>query len=391
MTRRRSSGARPGRPAAAAPGEDSNGTIGEYCSGTDRDSDLLRSKEQAFVENAAIAVGAMRHLHRGDQADLVIELLSSDALSTSAIEGEVLDRDSVQSSLRRQLGMSAAALRSRPAEAGIAEMMADLYRHPFEAITRDRLFEWHRMVMNGRRDIADIGCYRLHSEPMQIVSGAFGRQRVHFEAPPSERLASEMNMLIKWLDETSPKGRRPLGALARAGIAHLWFESIHPFEDGNGRIGRAIAESALAQAISTPTFNALSKSLLKHRKDYYARLEAASRTLAINDWLSWFADRALEAQASTDDLVRFLIEKTKLMDRLRGFLNERQEKVLLRMLAEGPDGFTGGLSAGNYATITGAPPTTVTRDLSDLVEKGALLRTGERKATRYRLTIATDR
>lgn len=342
------------------------------------------------MENAAIAVGAIRHLEKDDREEIVIELLSADALSTSAIEGEVLDRDSVQSSLRRQLGMSAAAFRSRPAEAGIAEMMADLYRHPLDPITEARLFEWHRMIMNGRRDIADIGHYRRHGEPMQIVSGAFGRQRVHFEAPPSDRLSTEMGSLLEWLERTYPEGSDPLGALTRAGIAHLWFESIHPFEDGNGRIGRAIAESALARAITTPTFSALSKSLLKHRKDYYAMLEAASTTLVIDDWLLWFADRALEAQKSADDLVRFLIEKTRLMDRLRGVMNERQEKVLLRMLAEGPDGFTGGLSAGNYATITGAPPSTVTRDLSDLVEMGALLRTGERKATRYRLKIAID-
>jgi Fic family protein len=349
--------------------------------------ELLRVREQAFIENAAISVGTMRHLGKDDREEVVIELLSSDALSTSAIEGEVLDRESVQSSLRRQLGMSAAAYRSRPAEAGIAEMMADLYRHPLDPITEERLFEWHRMVMNGRRDIADIGSYRRHDEAMQIVSGAFGRQRVHFEAPPSERLAAEMSRLLEWLEQTAPEGADPLGALTRAGIAHLWFESIHPFEDGNGRIGRAIAESALARAISTPTFSALSNSLLRHRKGYYAMLEAASTTLAIDAWLSWFADRALDAQKSADELVRFLIEKTRLMDRLRGALNERQEKVLLRMLAEGPEGFTGGLSAGNYATITGAPPSTITRDLSDLVEKGALLRSGERKATRYRLNI----
>ncbi len=130
--------------------------------------------------------------------------------------------------------------------------------------------------------------------------------------------------------------------------------------------------------------------LLRHRKEYYAVLETASTTLVIDDWLSWFADRALEAQKSADELVRFLIEKTRLMDRLRGTLNERQEKALLRVLAEGPEAFTGGLSAANYATITGAPPSTITRDLSDLVEKGALLRTGERKATRYRLNIGKD-
>lgn len=350
----------------------------------------LRLREQAFTENAAVAVGTMRHIGSEDREELVIELLSSNAISTSAIEGEILDRDSVQSSLRRQLGMSAANLRSRPAEAGIAEMMADLYRRPLSPISEQRLFEWHRMVMNGRRDLSQIGSYRSHDEPMQIVSGALGRERVHFEAPPSDRLAKEMGMFLKWLDRTSPGGPEPLPTLARAGIAHLWFESIHPFEDGNGRIGRVIAESILARAISTPTFSALSKTLLKHRKDYYARLEAASTTLLIDDWLSWFADRALEAQASADDLVGFLIEKTRLMDRLRGMINERQEKVLLRMLAEGPEGFEGGLSAGNYATITGAPPSTITRDLSDLVDKGALQRSGERKATRYRLNLATQ-
>ena len=349
----------------------------------------LRTREQAFIENAAIVVGTMRHLEHGDREEVAIELLSADALCTSAIEGEVLDRDSVQSSLRRQLGMSAALFRSRPAEAGIAEMMADLYRNPHAPLTAERLFEWHRMVMNGRRDIVDIGCYRRHDEPMQIVSGAFGQQRVHFEAPPSDRLAKEMGRLLEWLERSAPEGSNPIPAITRAGIAHLWFESIHPFEDGNGRIGRAIAENLLARAISTPTFSALSKSLLQHRKDYYAMLELASTTLVIDDWLSWFADRALEAQKSADDLVRFLIEKTRFMDRLRGALNERQEKVLLRMLAEGPEGFTGGLSAGNYATITGAPPSTITRDLSDLVDKGALLRTGERKATRYRLKIGT--
>lgn len=157
-------------------------------------------REQAFIENAAIAVGTLRHLGKDDREDVVIELLSSDALSTSAIEGEVLDRDSVQSSLRRQLGMSATAFRSRPAEAGIAEMMADLYRHPLAPITEERLFEWHRMVMNGRRDIADIGSYRRHDEPMQIVSGALGRQRVHFEATVRAPSMIEMGRLLGWLE-----------------------------------------------------------------------------------------------------------------------------------------------------------------------------------------------
>ena len=140
----------------------------------------------------------------------MIELLSTDASNTSAIEGEVLDRDIVQSSLRKQLGMSAAAFRNRPTEAGIAELMADLYRHAIDPITEERLFEWHRMVvMNDRRDIAAIGSYRRHDQPMQIMSGAFGRERVHFEAPPSNRVAAEMGRLLEWLEHTSPEGAPP--------------------------------------------------------------------------------------------------------------------------------------------------------------------------------------
>lgn len=348
---------------------------------------LLRAQEEAFIEGAAISIGTVRHLGDADREDMIIELLSGDAVSTSAIEGEILDRDSVQSSLRRQLGMSPTSFRSRPAEAGIAEMMADLYRAPMALLTHARLKEWHRMVMNGRRDISDVGSYRSHDDAMQIVSGAIGRERVHFEAPPSSRVPGEMEAFLSWFQRTSPEGEAPLPAITRAGVAHLWFESIHPFEDGNGRIGRAIAESALSRAVSMPTFTALSNALLRHRKDYYSILEHNSTTLSVDGWLAWFAERALEAQSEADELVRFLIDKTRLMDRLRRTINARQEKALLRILAAGPAGFKGGLSASNYATITGAPPSTITRDLSDLVDKGALVRSGERKATRYWLCI----
>ncbi|MFP5076960.1 Fic family protein [Rhizobium sp. YIM 134829] len=350
----------------------------------------LRDKEQAFIENAAVSVGTLRHLSDTDRAEIVIERLSADALSTSAIEGELLDRDSIQSSLRRQLGLSGTPFRSRPAEAGIAEMMADLYRHPHLPVTEARLFDWHRMIMNGRRDLSAIGSYRRDPEPMQIVSGAYGRQHVHFEAPPSDRVPAEMGQLLDWLRRTAPGAPQALPAITRAGIAHLWFESIHPFEDGNGRVGRALAESVLALAVSSPTFCGLSKVLLRHRKAYYAQLEAASTTLAIDEWLSWVADRALESQEGADQLVSFVLEKARIMDRLRGTLNSRQEKVLLRMFEAGPEGFEGGLSASKYATITGAPPATVTRDLNDLVERGALVRTGERKSTRYHLPVPTS-
>jgi len=241
--------------------------------------------------------------------------------------------------------------------------------------------------MKGRTDIIDIGRYRTGTEPMQVISGPVHDPKVHFEAPPSARVPAEMKRFIEWFNSTAPDAAKPLPALTRAGVAHLYFETIHPFEDGNGRIGRAISEKALAQALGHPTLTSLATTILIRRKGYYQALEEANKDNEITDWLSWFAGIALEAQARTEARVEFLIDKTKLLDRCRGQLNARQEKALLRMLREGPDGFKGGLSAGNYATITGASPATTTRDLADLVTKNALVRTGERRHARYAVAI----
>jgi Fic family protein len=249
------------------------------------------------------------------------------------------------------------------------------------------LFRWHRMVMSGSRNLRDVGRYRAGAEPMQVVSGPIGEARVHFEAPPSARVPSEMKRFIAWFNRTAPGREEPLSALTRAGIAHLYFESIHPFEDGNGRIGRAIAEKALAQSLGQPTLTALAATILARRKNYYDALEAANKGNEITHWLMWFAGVAIEAQRRTIALVEFLIDKTKLLDRLKGQLNARQEKALLRMFHEGPEGFRGGLSAGKYSTVTGASPATTTRDLADLVAKGALVREGERRYARYHLSV----
>jgi Fic family protein len=175
--------------------------------------------------------------------------------------------------------------------------------------------------------------------------------------------------------------------LTRAGLAHLYFESIHPFEDGNGRVGRALAEKVLAQGAGQPSLTALSLVIQRRRHEYYAELARANRGLEVDPWLDWFADVVLAAQAHTLALIDFLLAKTRLLDRLQGELNARQEKVLLRLYREGPDGFTGGLTAGKYRALTGASPATVSRDLAQLVELGALRRTGELKATRYWLAF----
>jgi Fic family protein len=349
----------------------------------------LAGREGAFLRGSGVVVGTTRHLPDDERLQLVVELIGTEALKTSEIEGEVLDRDSVQSSLRRQFGLQADARRVRPAELGIAEMLTRVYRTFAEPLTDEMLFGWHRGLMQGRGDLRQVGAYRTHPEPMQVISGPVHEPRVHFEAPPSEAVPREMDRFCAWFNATAPAGAMPLPALTRAGLAHLYFECIHPFEDGNGRIGRSIAEKALAQGTGQPSLTALSLILQRHRARYYRELEMANKTLEVVGWLDWFADRVLEAQAHTLASVEFILAKARLLDRLRGQLNARQEKALLRLMREGPEGFKGGLSAGKYSSLTGAPPATARRDLADLVALGALVRTGQLRGTRYWLPFSS--
>lgn len=202
----------------------------------------LRDAEAQFLKGSGVVVGAMQHLDKDANQQLVVQLMSQEMVESSAIEGEILDRASVQSSIARQLGFAADRRRSTPAEAGASELMADLYRHYAAPLTDQNLFDWHAMLMNGRRDLDVIGRYRTHTEAMQIISGPIHAPHIHFEAPPSQRVPAEMAQFIDWFNRTAPGGAEPLHAVERAAIVHLWFETIHPFEDGNGRIGRAIAE-----------------------------------------------------------------------------------------------------------------------------------------------------
>jgi Fic family protein len=345
------------------------------------DDGALRLSEATFLRQGGMSVGAVRHLAESDRQELTIELLSSEAVKTSEIEGEILDRQSVQSSLRKQFGLAADSRRIPPSERGVAEMMVDLYR------TFDTLFRWHAMLVQGRGDLTDVGRYRTDREPMQVVSGAIHVPKVHFEAPPSQRVPAEMAAFNAWF-KTGAGPARPMATLARAGIAHLYFVSIHPFEDGNGRIARAISEKVLAQGLGRPSLTALSVTIERRRRAYYDALERANKTNEVTDWLIWFADTVLEAQRQTQRWIDFLIAKARLLERLRGRTNERQNRVLLRMMREGPEGFKGGLSTGNYISIAGSSPATARRDLSELVRLGALVRTGERKGTRYWVPFA---
>ena len=296
----------------------------------------------------------------------------------------------MQSSIRRQFGLVTDRRSVKPAEAGIAEMMVDLYRNFAQPLSHDMLFGWHSMIMNGRRDVESIGAYRKHADPMQVVSGWIDAPTVHFEAPPSTRVRKEMKRFIDWFNATAPAGKKPLPALTRAGIAHLYFESIHPFEDGNGRIGRAIVEKVVAQSTGKAAMVALSQTIYTHRKRYYEMLEASNKRVRLDAWLDYFATTILDAQETCQQLLVFIIHKAQFYDRFRDRLNERQQKVVARLFREGIAGFKGGLSAENYLAITGTSRATATRDLQDLVEKLAFTKTGMGKGTRYQLRLASE-
>jgi Fic family protein len=350
-------------------------------------SKALEPSEQQFLLQSGEFVGACKHIAADDRETLKIELMSDEAVKTSEIEGEILNRDSVQSSLRQQFGLGLEAPGVKPAERGISEMMVDLYRNFAAPLADKTMFDWHSMLLTGDTSTRVIGGYRAHPEPMQVVSGPIHKRTVHFEAPPSDRMAPEMARFIAWFNDTAPGGKTPLPALTRASLAHLHFVCIHPFEDGNGRIGRAISEKALAQNLGQPSLIALAYTIERKRKDYYAALERNNKDLEIDGWMKYFANTILEAQNNTIRCVDFYVAKARFYERFRGKLNERQNKVVARVFREGIDGFKGGLSAENYISISKTSRATATRDLQSLLAMDAVTKTGELRHTRYFLNL----
>jgi len=354
------------------------------------DSKAFEPLERQFLLQSGEFVGACKHIGPDDQETLKIELISEEAVKTSEIEGEILNRDSVQSSLRQQLGLGVEAPGVKPAERGISKMMVDLYQNFAAPLADKTMFDWHSMLLTGNASIRVIGGYRTRPEPMQVVSGPIHKRTVHFEAPPSDRMVAEMKRFIAWFNDTAPGGKTPLPALIRASLAHLHFVCIHPFEDGNGRIGRALSEKALAQNLGQPSLIALAYTIERKRKDYYAALERNNKDLEIDGWMKYFANTIREAQNNTIKRVDFYVAKAKFYERFRGKLNERQDKVVARVFREGIDGFKGGLSAENYISISKTSRATATRDLQDLVAMGAFTKTGALRHTRYALNLAKE-
>lgn len=334
------------------------------------------------------ALGATRLLDSSLTVEAIAAVLVEDGVTTSAIEGERLDPLAVRSSVARRLGLPTAGLPAAPrAVHGLVEVLLDATRNHAQPLTEARLVAWQAALFptgySGLRKIRT-GSLRGRS-PMRVVSGRMGRERVHFEAPPRTGLAAEVARFLAWFKEAPPS----LDGLVRAGLAHLWFVTLHPFEDGNGRLARAITDMAVAQDERQPmrAFS-LSAQLLREREAYYAILERTQRGgLDVTPWLAWFLDQVERAAEATQLTIADTLAKAQFWLRHQQTdLGERQRKVLNRMLDAGRDGFEGGMNTRKYAHLTHTSRATAYRELADLVAKGCLEPTGAGgRSTGYRL------
>lgn len=341
----------------------------------------------AFTEKAGIVSGVLKAIPEEIQKESLIDIIVSEAIKTSAIEGEFLSREDVKSSVINNLGLSSAIrVKDKRAE-GVGALMIKM-RNTFAApLTERELFNWHSLLMNYRADI-NPGKWRTGNEPMQVISGRPGKINVHFEAPPATKVPDEMERFVVWFNETGPGGNNAINKPpVRSAIAHLYFESIHPFEDGNGRIGRVIAEKALSQGMGRPVLLSLSKAIESNRKMYYSELEKAQRTLEITSWIKYFITTVLLAQTDAENEINFTLKKVKFFDKYKNQLNERQLKIIKRMLDEGPEGFKGGMNAGKYTRICKVSKATATRDLQYLAEIKAVRVSGGGRSTSYQVNL----
>lgn len=342
----------------------------------------------AFVQEAGTTSGLLEGLNDELREEAVIDLMISEAMKTSEIEGEMFSREDVLSSVKNRLSLINPPLKvSNQGAQGVADLIVKVRESFPQPLSEETLFEWHTLLMANDRFVSP-GQWRTGTDPMQVVSGRIDKPKVHFEAPPSSQVATEMTDFIDWFNETAPDGKSPIThPVIRAGIAHLYFETIHPFEDGNGRIGRALAEKALSQGLRSPALVMLSSTIEAHRQDYYNALETAQRDNEITAWLSYFSKTVLESQRYAKEQIRFVLLQTKFFDRFRDQLNDRQLKAIKRMFEAGPKGFEGGMNPKKYISLTKTSKATATRDLQQLLSMGAFKKEGGGHSTRYHLEL----
>lgn len=329
-------------------------------------------------------VGRMEALGFRLRAEATLNSLTEEVVKSSEIEGETLDRRQVRSSIARRLGVDIGAL--APVDRyvdGVVEMMLDASQRYERPLGEERLFGWHAALFPAGRSgmhRITVGAWRTDATgPMQVVSGAMGRERVHYQAPPAKRLKGEMRRFLAWFN-----ARNESDLVLKAGIAHLWFVTIHPFDDGNGRIARAVADLLLARSEqSRQRFYSMSAQIRAERKAYYAILEATQKgDLDITDWLMWFVGCLGRAIDGAEGVLGAVLSKARFWERHAGSLNERQRTVLNRLL----DGFDGKLTSSKWAKLTKCSQDTASRDIDDLITRGILKKdAGGGRSTSYSL------
>jgi len=355
------------------------------------DAEALSPKLADIRHRQGRLLGRMEGLGFELKREASLTTLTNDVVKSSAIEGEMLNPEEVRSSIARRLGIDIAGLipASRDVE-GIVEVMLDATQSFSKSLTKDRLFGWHSALFpTGRSGMHKItvGSWRtLEAGPMQVISGATGRERVHFEAPSADRLENEMASFLIWLDQ-----KIDLDPVLKAGIAHLWFVTIHPFEDGNGRIARAIGDMALARADNTPDrFYSLSSQIEAERKSYYDHLEIQQRgTPDITTWLEWFLDCLGRAISNAEQTLGKVLFKAQLWNKINeNPVNERQRLVINRMLE---NDFIGYMNTSKYAKFSKCSNDTALRDIQELKARGIFIQNESGgRSTSYRLVGSTD-
>ena len=348
------------------------------------DSTLIKPLAEARKAQGHI-LGQAKYLQLKEQAEILVE----ETLATSAIEGEKLDREDVRSSVAKRLGLPTAGLPEAKRNAdGVVEVLLDATVNHTGKLSDKRLFGWQAALFpTGYSGINKIntGNWRTGKEPMQVVSGRMGKAKIHYEAPPSKGVVSEMKAFFQWWNSPSEE----LDGILRAALAHFWFVTIHPFDDGNGRIARAITDMALAQDEKTSLrLYSLSSQIVKERKAYYDILERTQKGKGdITEWLKWFFDMFSRSIQGSNQLIEKAIFVGKLYEYCddKG-LNERQRKVIKKMLECFPEEFIGGLTNQKYVAMTKISSETAKRDIKDLVLKKVLLQNeGGGRSTRYQL------
>lgn len=336
------------------------------------DNDQLIQPLSSVRHKQGRLIGRMESLGFSLQSEAVLQTLTLDVLKSNEIEGEILDQDQVRSSIARRLGMDVAGLvpADRNVE-GVVEMLLDATQNYESKLTKDRLFDWHAALFpTGRSGMHHItvGDWRNNKAgPMQVVSGPMGRERIHFEAPDASKLENEMESFLKWFN-TSPMHIDPV---LKAAIAHLWFVTIHPFDDGNGRIGRTIADMQLARADGSPQrFYSMSAQIRKERNKYYDILESTQKgDLDITEWLQWFLECLDRALVATEEILTGVLNKAKYWELFANKkLNDRQRLMLNKLL----DGFDGKLNTTKWAKITKSSQDTALRDIQNLIDQDVL-------------------